>query len=763
VTGRLLAWVGGAALLIGIAFLLSLAFSRGWIGPEARCAGGLAAGAVLMAGGAWAFGRRQPLFGHVLTAVGLGAVSLALYAATRLYGLVPPEIGLAATLLTAIAAGGIAVRADSQAVGAYGLVAVLAAPPVLGAPANIITIGYLATLLAGTTVIALARTWSWLPPLAFALSAPQLALWLLSDPPAPTALVLVAGFWVLYGLAAGGEEYRRPSDQLRSQTVSLVLADAAFTVASLLLILADDTPFSRGAALAALAGAHLAVGIGFLHRRGERHPFGLLVTGVGIAVLTLAVPVALDGPVVALGWTAEATVLAWVSGWRGHRAAGYGSVVLASLALAHLAAVELPVVDFLPRLRGELVAPAGVLPFMDDAGVALAGMLAGLVVSAVAIRAHAVRCALAALGLAVASYAVPYEIGGVAMPAVLAGIAVVAVAAAAWLASSGGRDEAAGSTRTPARFMLYMPAIVAGTLALCRLATVEMPARMLGYVALPAVPFTDVRTLAAGTAIGAAAACALLASRDVAARAAGVAVGSAVVAYLALFELPPAGVVVTWSALAALQAGIVRLDRRLEVPCLVSWGILAAAGLAATLVEVVPPDRLWVRADVSISHPPFVSEASAALASLIGALAAIWYTTRARPWSVYVPAVAGALGVYLLSVGAVDDFQSRVGGAVALEELQKQAQVTLSIMWAGLGVAMLVAGVRRDLPDVRRASLALLALATVKVFVVDLSALDVAYRVLSFIGLGLLLLGSAYLFQTLRARPGDQENAAAPR
>jgi uncharacterized membrane protein len=46
----------------------------------------------------------------------------------------------------------------------------------------------------------------------------------------------------------------------------------------------------------------------------------------------------------------------------------------------------------------------------------------------------------------------------------------------------------------------------------------------------------------------------------------------------------------------------------------------------------------------------------------------------------------------------------------------------------------------------------LLAVATGKVFLFDLSYLDVAYRVLSLIGLGLLLLVGAFAYQSLRPR-----------
>ena len=52
----------------------------------------------------------------------------------------------------------------------------------------------------------------------------------------------------------------------------------------------------------------------------------------------------------------------------------------------------------------------------------------------------------------------------------------------------------------------------------------------------------------------------------------------------------------------------------------------------------------------------------------------------------------------------------------------------------------------------RDAGLGLLALATAKVFLVDLASLDVAYRVLSLAALGLLLLASAWLYLRFRGQ-----------
>ncbi|MEZ4569632.1 MAG: DUF2339 domain-containing protein [Thermomicrobiales bacterium] len=93
----------------------------------------------------------------------------------------------------------------------------------------------------------------------------------------------------------------------------------------------------------------------------------------------------------------------------------------------------------------------------------------------------------------------------------------------------------------------------------------------------------------------------------------------------------------------------------------------------------------------------------------------------------WIMALAGALAVYLLSVAVVDEFQSRVGdAAITLETLQKQAQVALSILWATLGGTAFAAGILRFGPPVRIFGLAL-ALATIKVFIVDLASLDTSY------------------------------------
>ena len=107
----------------------------------------------------------------------------------------------------------------------------------------------------------------------------------------------------------------------------------------------------------------------------------------------------------------------------------------------------------------------------------------------------------------------------------------------------------------------------------------------------------------------------------------------------------------------------------------------------------------------------------------------------------------------------VDVFATRGRGVLATEELQKQGQVGLSVIWALSGVVAFVAGLRYRRLEIRLAGLALLAVATGKVFLFDLSALDVAYRVVSLMALGLILLVSAALWQRMRPPPAAKVDA----
>ena len=79
--------------------------------------------------------------------------------------------------------------------------------------------------------------------------------------------------------------------------------------------------------------------------------------------------------------------------------------------------------------------------------------------------------------------------------------------------------------------------------------------------------------------------------------------------------------------------------------------------------------------------------------------------------------------------------------------LTQAEQYTYSVVWLAFGVTLLAAGVRLRSQALRLASAA--TLAVLKVFLVDMQGLTGLYQALSFIGLGIVLLGIGWLYQRL--------------
>ena len=86
---------------------------------------------------------------------------------------------------------------------------------------------------------------------------------------------------------------------------------------------------------------------------------------------------------------------------------------------------------------------------------------------------------------------------------------------------------------------------------------------------------------------------------------------------------------------------------------------------------------------------------------------------------------------------------------------------TYSAVWLAFGVALLATGILLKSQPARLASAAVVILTIAKVFLHDLAGVQGIYRALSFIGLGLVLMGIGWLYQRLLVPPRPPENAEA--
>jgi uncharacterized membrane protein len=135
---------------------------------------------------------------------------------------------------------------------------------------------------------------------------------------------------------------------------------------------------------------------------------------------------------------------------------------------------------------------------------------------------------------------------------------------------------------------------------------------------------------------------------------------------------------------------------------------------------------------------------------LPAALVAIvaWRVRPIQPQWLHAGAVAIAAGlglVYLL----LETARLFRGPILPVGPITDVEQYAYSAVILGFGVVLLVAGIALGLQALRLASAAIVLLAIGKVFLVDLAGLTGVYRALSFLGLGIALVGIGWLYQRL--------------
>ncbi|HEU5105597.1 MAG TPA: DUF2339 domain-containing protein [Solirubrobacterales bacterium] len=316
--GRVFAWMGGLAILLGVVFFLRSAVDSSWFTEEIRTLMGAVGSFLLLVFGVWLHERR----GHLEVAKALVAAAIpGLFAttvvATQTYDLIPPVIGLEAAALIGLIGIFIAVRWSSMLVGSVGMLGALAAPMLTGTSSEAGSIAFVAMALAASVGVLLWQRWNWLSLGAFAVSAPQLVDWVWTNKTEESTLLILAvlvGFWLLYAAAAFGYELRkREEEKLPAASWLLLLASSTLILGlgGYVLDRVDDQ-VGLNVWIFGFAGAHLLLGE-IARRFGVHREVGSLLTGGGIGLASFGVAHAFDGPTVVAAWSALAAALAFVA------------------------------------------------------------------------------------------------------------------------------------------------------------------------------------------------------------------------------------------------------------------------------------------------------------------------------------------------------------------------------------------------------------------------------------------------------------------
>lgn len=371
--GRVLAWVGGIAILLGVVFLLGIAIDRGWIDEPMRTVLGLLGSTSLLLAGVWLYerkGRTEAALAAVASA--LSGLYTTILVGTQIYDLIPPELGLACAGLVGIVGGALAVRWKSMIVAAIGILGALLAPVLVGSGTSDLSLAFMAIALTAAVGVLLWQRWNELSLGAFIISAPQLLTWFVDsyDERLLVSLGVLVGFWALYVVAAIGYELRpRTQNELPLASWLLLLANAVLIAGAGYFGLHQTShPNAAVAWLLGLAASHILLGALAL-RQAINREIGSLLLAVGLGMSAFGFADALDGPALVVGWAMQAVALAYLATRASRKPKPYGSnaerLLIAAgtylgLALGHVLLFEAP--------------PSAIFAGVDDLGYALAGL-----------------------------------------------------------------------------------------------------------------------------------------------------------------------------------------------------------------------------------------------------------------------------------------------------------------------------------------------------------------------------------------------------
>jgi hypothetical protein len=124
-----------------------------------------------------------------------------------------------------------------------------------------------------------------------------------------------------------------------------------------------------------------------------------------------------------------------------------------------------------------------------------------------------------------------------------------------------------------------------------------------------------------------------------------------------------------------------------------------------------------------------------------------------RRWIVQLPSSLAVLVLLLAGSLEIDRFFEKLGpGSPSVADPHLAKEVALSVFWSLFAILSVFAGFRFRAASLRYFGLGLFALTLLKIVVIDLNQVGRGYRILSFMGLGLLLLGTSVLYGKLSPR-----------
>jgi uncharacterized membrane protein len=314
--GNTLVRVGVIVLFFGVAFLLRYMAEHSHISIEVRLTGvALASIALIILG--WRLRKTRGGYALALQGGGVGILYLIVFAALRLYSILPATIAFPALVVIAILSAALAVLQNSMAFALLGLSGGFLAPVLAstGEGSHVVLFSYYAVLNSGIVAIAWFKAWRPLNLAGFVFTFAIGTVWgvlkYLPKDFATTEPFLILFFLFYLGIAILFT-LRQPT-----KTVGYIDGTLIFGTPIVVFALQSAMLHERLMVLAysAVALSALYLFAAYLLKRRASDSHRLLFESfmaLSVAFLTLAIPLALDARWNAATWSLEGAALIWV-------------------------------------------------------------------------------------------------------------------------------------------------------------------------------------------------------------------------------------------------------------------------------------------------------------------------------------------------------------------------------------------------------------------------------------------------------------------
>jgi uncharacterized membrane protein len=314
--GNTIVRVGLVILFVGLSFLARYAAAAGLFPIELRLALVAAAGAGLLAVG---FNRRvkRPEFGLALQGGGVAVLYLTVFAAARVFDVMPPLAAFGLMVIIAALGCALALLQDSRAMAVMSFAGGFAVPVLLGGesktPLPLFTYGTVLNL--AILYIARWKSWRALNLLGFFASFGIAGLWAAARY-APEHFLICQVFLgltvAIYLLTAILYAHNTPG-KFGLAADSTLLFGTALVGFGLQAQLVADRPFGQAFAALAFGAVYVALAAWVWRRpRPETRVLGECLIAIGVGFVTLAIPLALDVRWISSAWALEGAGAFWV-------------------------------------------------------------------------------------------------------------------------------------------------------------------------------------------------------------------------------------------------------------------------------------------------------------------------------------------------------------------------------------------------------------------------------------------------------------------